>query len=58
MMDPPCPIDACLLDSDIVALMEAAYPDMELDELSTFGEIMASFWTDAEHGMEVIGGSS
>ena len=56
--NPYCPVDACLLDSDVVALMEAAYPDMEIDELSTFGEIMSSFWTDVEHGMEVIGGSS
>lgn len=48
------PIDLCLLDNDVVALMKAAYPDMNLHEIAKYDEIMKTFWSDIEHGHEAI----
>ena len=50
----PCrPVDSILLDTDVLGMMLAAYPDTPLEELATFDEIMGGFWTDIEHGREV-----
>lgn len=46
----PRPVDACLLDADVVGLLAAAFPDMELDEVATYEDIMSGFWTNIDHG--------
>ena len=52
---PPRALDACLLDCDVLALMKAAYPDMDLKQLVTdYPEIIASFWSDKAIGTQVI----
>ena len=54
-LHPPRSVDACLLDSDVLALMRAAYPETDLEELgSEYPEIMATFWSDIQHGVQVI----
>lgn len=52
--DPPRSVDSCLLDSDVVALMKEAYPDVEMEELKDYNDIMETFWSDIEHGKEVV----
>jgi hypothetical protein len=52
--NPLRPLDACFLNSDVPPLMAAAYPDMELDEVSTFPDIMATFWTDVSYGQKAV----
>ena len=44
-MSNPRPVDACLLDADVVELMAAAFPSMELDEVAAFEDIMHRFST-------------
>jgi hypothetical protein len=48
------PLDCCLLDSDVIGAMEAAYPETTLSDLSEFEDIMATFWSDLEHGNEAM----
>ena len=50
----PRPVDSCLLDADVVGLMGAAFPSLELEELVTYTDIMQGFWTNIEHGKEVM----
>ena len=47
-------LDACLLDSDVIGMMLAAFPDTSLDKISEYGEIMSAFWMNKDHGEEVI----
>ena len=52
---PPPPVDATLLDCDVLALMKAAYPDTDLKEIGEeIPEIMETFWMDIEHGKKVM----
>jgi hypothetical protein len=48
------PLDCCLLDADVIGAMEAAYADTPLSVLSGFEEIMATFWSDFDHGEEAM----
>lgn len=52
------PVDKGLLDEDVIGIMMAAYPGETLVTLQTYPEIMASFWSDADHGREVMEGSA
>lgn len=54
--DPRRAVDSCLLDSDVAALMKEAYPETEMEELMEYQDIMETFWTDIEHGKEVVNG--
>ena len=53
-MSKPCPLDACLLDTDVVGLMEAAFPDEDPNDIAEYDDIMCTFWTNLEHGKSVI----
>jgi len=50
----PGPVDANLLDEDVLGLMLAAYPSTPPEELATFDDVMGQFWTDLDHGREVL----
>jgi hypothetical protein len=53
--DPPRPVDAVLLNNDVIAMMKAAYPTLELQELAAYEEtIVGSFWTDTEFGKKTM----
>ena len=52
----PRPVDACLLDCDVVSLIGAAYPDLEMDEIASYPSIMLGFWANAARGAEVMEG--
>ena len=47
-------IDACLLDADVIGLMNAAYPSLTLDQMAEQDSIMSGFWDDISRGKEVI----
>ena len=49
-----CPVDACILDADVIGLMKAAYPDLELDEIAQYDSIMAGFWCNVARGKEIM----
>ena len=48
------PVDALLLDSDVFALMQAAYPQSDMVDLMEDKEVMSKFWTNVEHGKKVL----
>jgi len=50
------PVDARVLDADVVGLMKAAYPDLTLEEIAQFDSIMAGFWCNVARGKEVMEG--
>jgi hypothetical protein len=51
---PMKPVDTVLLDEDVVGLMIAAYENTSLEELSTFDNIMRTFWTNLARGRQVL----
>ena len=50
----PCPLDACLLDADVLRLMPAAYPGLSMEEMMNFDCIMAGFWCNTDRGQELM----
>jgi hypothetical protein len=50
-------VDTVLLDEDVIGLMQAAYEDTPLEEVATFDGIMRTFWTDLDHGRDVVAAS-
>jgi hypothetical protein len=52
---PRRPVDAVLLDREVVGLMLAAYPTTTpFTDLIEYEEIMQTFWTDPTHGADVM----
>lgn len=50
------PVDAKILDKDVLGLMLSAYPTTPITEVATFDSIMKTFWYNIEHGREVVAG--
>jgi hypothetical protein len=48
------PVDTVLLDEDVVAMMQSAYPTVSIQSFATFDEIMENFWTDPVRGASVL----
>ena len=48
------PLDTILLDKDVINLMQAAYPDMTLEQMLEDDDIMSDFWSNLERGAEAI----
>ena len=46
--------DEVMLDRDVIGLLQAAFPENSLEELKGFPDVMDSFWSDQEHGAEVM----
>jgi len=52
---PPRPVDGALLDREVIGLIMAAYPDVTpIMDLTECEDIMETFWTDVNHGAEVM----
>ena len=50
----PVALDALLVDSDVIQILEAAYPTVTLRELAKHKKIMRKYFSDVEHGKLVI----
>ena len=53
--DPPRPLDAALLDDDVLDVMDDMCENMEhLTVVAKDEEIMSTFWTDTKHGRKQV----
>ena len=50
----PVALDVLLLDSDVIQMIKAAYPTVKLSKIAKHQQIMCNFFTDVEHGKDVI----
>ena len=53
---PLSPVDVSLLDNDVCALIAACFPDNTLEEIMRHDDILNTWWSDIEHGREVMEG--
>ena len=55
--NPPRPMDAALLDDDVLDLMQSLYPTLEeFVEVSKKADEMSKFWTDVSYGRRQVAG--
>jgi hypothetical protein len=50
----PNPISKYLLDADVIRLMNDAYPNHSLLDLSAIEEVLAKWWSDPDYGRMTI----
>ena len=50
----PVALDCLLLDIDVIQMIKAAYPTVKLSKIAKHQQIMCNFFTDVEHGKDVI----
>ena len=51
---PMRPLDAVMLDTDVIEFMDAGYEDFTPSELTKHDEVMKKFWTNIEDGKNKI----
>lgn len=52
----PAPNNSSMLDTDVIGLMMAAYPNTPLSEVANFDGVMASFWESPDYGRNILEG--
>ena len=50
----PVALDARLTDDDVIALLQTAYPETELEDIQGNDKIMGQYFTCVHHGRDVI----
>ena len=54
VQDNMCPLDSCILNNDVIGLINTAYPGTWFSYLVQFEELMATFWGDINDGRNIM----